>query len=92
MSLINTYNEMVKEAEVDESVNERVEILEKYASAAEEMLDAEYGENYDANDVQKLAAALIDRDLEAEEDYEKIAELDTAGRIMARAFIDELEG
>jgi lysyl-tRNA synthetase class II len=90
MSLIDTYNEMVKESEVNEELQERVEVLEKYASAAEELLENEYGDNYDANDVQKLAEALIDYDLQAEEEQEKIAELDAAGRIMARSFLDEL--
>jgi len=91
MSLIDTYNEMVKEAEVNEVVEDRLNILEKYAAAAEELLEAEYGESYEAGDVEKLASALIENDLYKEEEYEKVAELDVAGRIMARSFIDELQ-
>ncbi len=90
MSLLATYEEMKKEAEVNEELQERIEVLEKYASAAEEMLEAEYGDSYEAGDVEKLASALIDADLVAEEEAEKVAELDESGRIMAKAFIDEL--
>jgi hypothetical protein len=89
MSLIDTYNEMTKEAQVDSVVNERIEILEKYAAAAENMLENEYGQDYSAQDVHDLTTAIIDHDLAVEAEQEKVAELDEAGRVMARAFIDE---
>ncbi len=91
MSLLDTYNEMQKTAEQNAEVVEQIEVLEKYAGAAEQLLNEEYGEDYTAEDVEKLASALIDNDLVAQEEQEKIAELDAAGRIMARSFMDELK-
>ena len=52
----------------------------------------ENGEQYTEDDVIKLACAMIDHDLEVEDNMEKVAELDEAGRIMARAFLSELQG
>ena len=92
MSLLQTYENMQKTAEADEVMQDRVEVLEKYASLSEEMLEAEYGTDYNEADVEKLASALIDNDLTVEEEVEKVAELETSGRIMARAFIAELQG
>lgn len=89
MSLLDTYNEMQKEAEVTAEKIEKIEILEKYASVAEELLSSEY-DDYTAENVEKLASALIDHDMEVEEEQEKIAELDAAGRIMAKAYLDEI--
>lgn len=91
MSLLNTYEEMIKEATDFEETNERVDFLVKVAAYAEELLEAEYQEDYSAEDVEKLAGALIEMQLEHEEEVEKVAELDEAGRIMARAFMSELE-
>ena len=69
MSLLNVYNQMIQEtaaveqekiaqAQVNEVVDERLEILEKYASWADQALAAEYGEgNYTVEDVEKLYIA-----------------------------------
>ena len=70
--------------------NERVEVIEKYAALADNLLAEEYGEDYEADDVVKLAEYLIDYDVEAEEQIEKYAEYETAGRVMADAFMDQL--
>ena len=102
MNLLEVYEEMVKtateaeaaeevQAEEQATVDERVEVLAKYATAADKLLADEYGEDYGEEDVEKLAAMMIEHDVEQEEIVEKVAELDQAGRIMARAFKDELE-
>jgi hypothetical protein len=86
---------MEKEAGTEETEetslkNERVEVIEKYAALADNLLAEEYGEDYEADDVVKLAEYLIDYDVEAEEQIEKYAEYETAGRVMADAFMDQL--
>ena len=101
MSLLDTYNKM-READVEQSKTAelekeaaqlqtaRVEVLAKYAEAADKVLSTEYGDDYEEADVQKLASYLIDRDVEEEEQSEKVAEYVEAGQIMARSFIEEL--
>ena len=93
---MDTYNEMLKEAEQKELLTERVSILEKYAGLAEGLLQENYPNNYTKADVVELADQMIQHDLGVEEEQtkqaeviEKIAELDEAGRIMARSFWDE---
>jgi len=87
--------EEVKVAAVEEEENaaelERVEILTKYAEAADTLLTEEYGEDYEEDDVIKLAGYMLDYDIEQEEIMEKVAEFDQAGRIMARAHWDEIQ-
>lgn len=101
-NLLEVYENMVKTAEneavVDEAnaeesvvINERVEVLSKYAAAADQLLTDEYGEDYGEEDVEKLASMMLQHDVEQEAVTEKVAELDQAGRIMARAFKAELE-
>ena len=91
MGLLNTYETMQKEAEVQEVESQRREMLTKYASAAEELLEEEYGEEYKAEDVENLAEKLIDLDVEAAEEQQKVAEYVEAGKVMANAFIEELK-
>lgn len=102
VNLLEVYENMVKTAEkeavVEEAnaeeetvVNERVEVLAKYAAAADQLLTDEYGDDYGEEDVEKLASMMLQHDVEQEDAMEKVAELDQAGRIMARAFRDELE-
>lgn len=99
MDLLSKYEEMTKsaEAEVEEQGTEKTaeeEILSKYAELADSALAEEYGEDYTAEDVQKLAELMIDHDLyqaELEEEMEtKVAEYAQAGTIMAKAFKAEL--
>lgn len=71
--LLNVYNDMVKEAEMS-VVAEQVEILEKYASAATELLQAEFPNDYTKEDVVELADKLIQRDVELNAQNEKVAE------------------
>ena len=89
MSLLETYEEMQKVAEAEALKQERVDVIVKYASLADEALSEKYGDNYNEEDVIKVASFMIDSDLAQEEEQEKIAEYDELGRIMARAFIDE---
>jgi hypothetical protein len=70
--------------------SERMEVLAKYAEFADEALKAEYGDDYDYSDVEKLAEMLIANDLQIEEEEEKVAELVEAGQIMAQSFAEEL--
>jgi len=83
--------DVVKEAEATQEVDERVEVLAKYAEAADGLLADEYGEDYDENDVEKLATLMINYDIENEEAAEKVAEFEQAGQIMANAFAQELD-
>ena len=83
--------EQVKEAEATQEVDERVEVLAKYAEAADGLLSEEYGEDYNEEDVEKLAKLMIDYDIEQEEAAEKVAEFEQAGQIMAHAFAQELD-
>lgn len=91
---------MLKEAEQREVLTERVSILEKYAALAESELQKAFPNNFNKQDVIELADQMIQHDLGVEEEavkqsqvsedvVEKIAELDEAGRIMARSFWDE---
>lgn len=95
MDLLSVYDQMTKEAEaekqVSEEVNDQVEVLQKYASTAEEALRDEYGEDFTADDVEKLASMMIEHDLEQEYLEEKVAEYVQAGTIIAKAFKAELE-
>lgn len=98
MDLLKTYERMQKEAEAEKTAGEesqeadaRVEVLQKYASTAEEALREEYGEDFTADDVEKLASMMIEYDLEQEYLEEKVAEYVQAGTIMAKAFKEELE-
>ncbi len=88
--LLNIYESMNKQAEADAEVNQRVDVLNKYASVATELLDEKYPNNYTQDDVVKLAEALIVRDIELEESMSKVAEYVEAGKIMARSFMEEL--
>lgn len=91
MGLLDTYEAMQKEAEVQEVESQRREMLTKYASAAEELLENEYGEKYKVADVENLAEKLIELDIEATENQQKTAEYMEAGQVMARAFVKELK-
>ena len=89
--LLDIYDSMTKQAEEVAVNDERMDIIEKYASVAEELLNQEYPGEYTQEDVVKLADALIQHDVQVEESLEKIAELEDAGRVMARAFVAELQ-
>jgi len=98
MSLLERY-ELMKEAEQETQVSEeevkvaseRMEVLAKYAEAADEALKAEFGEDYSLEDVEKLAEMLIARDLEIDDEEVKVAELVEAGQVLARSFAEELQ-
>ena len=67
MSLLDVYEEMNKQAETNAEEMQRVDVLAKYAEAAEGLLQENYPENFTQDDVVKLAEALIVRDIELEE-------------------------
>jgi len=99
---MDTYNNMQKAAQENEAeaqinkeaealVHDRVGVIAKYAEAANTLLTEEYGNEYAEGDVVKLASYLIDKDIDEEENVEKVAEYIEAGQIMARSFVDELK-
>lgn len=71
--LLNVYNDMVKQAE-EAVVAEQIDLLAKYASAASELLQAEFPNNYTKEDVTELADKLIERDIAIATETEKTAE------------------
>lgn len=90
-TLLETYEGMQKQAEVDQLQQERLDVISKYAEVAEIALKENYGEGgYTNEHIVKVAQMLLDEDIEAEEQMAKVAEFDEAGRIMARSFVDEL--
>ena len=101
-NLLEIYDDMVQveqeqEADVIEKnaeaqlTTDRVEVLAKYATLADNMLGEEYGDDYKEEDVQELASYLIENDSAIEEQQEKVAEYVQLGTIMAKAFKKELE-
>jgi len=88
--LTEVHENMLKEAAANAEQQENINILVKYASYAEELLEDKFGKDYTSDDVEKLAEALIDNDLAVEAEQEKVGEYDELGRIMARGFVDEL--
>ena len=93
MSLLDTYENMVKEANQTKETeqagveDERVEVLNKYASWADQTLKSEYGEGeYTSEDVEKLATIKLNQDAEEAENREKVAEYFEAGQIMYQGF------
>ena len=89
-NLLEVYEDMLKQAEAQELVNERVEFLAKYASAAEELLQAEYPNNYEKSDIIELADRLIAHDTSVAEMQEKTASLEEQGRAMAQDYVEAL--
>jgi len=98
MGLLERY-ELMKKAEQESSVtdeemkiaSERMDVLAKYAEVADEALRAEFGDDYELTDVEKLAEMLIQNDLQIEEEEVKVAELVEAGQILAHSFAEELQ-
>jgi len=88
--LYEGYLDRVKQAEAEQANQEQVELLAKYAELAETKL-RELNQPYTSDDVLKVASFMIDTDAEFIEQQEKIAEFEEAGRILADAFVTELQ-
>ena len=88
-NLLDLHDAMIKTAADEVKKQEEVDIIVKYATEAEEEL-SKLGDDYSEEDVIKVAEFLIEQDMSSEAEYEKIAEYDALGRIMARSFKDEL--
>ena len=88
--LLETYDQLTKVAEQETEKQLQVELLQKYAEVAEETLK-EQGQKYTKDDVVKVASWMIEQDAIAAEEEEKIADFVDAGKIMAQAFISELQ-
>lgn len=107
MGLLETYELMKKaelenqEIETPEVIEEspeemklaeaQMEVLANYAQYADDALRATYGDDYEVEDVEKLAEMLLNHDLAVEEEEEKVAELVDAGKILAQSFAEELQ-
>ena len=93
MDLLTVHTEMLKQAaeqaEQSQLVEERVRVIEKYASVAKSLMNDFFPNNHTEDDVLEMADTLIQHDLQVEEQQQKVAELEEAGRIMARGFIAE---
>jgi hypothetical protein len=96
MGLLSVYESMTGDQGLDKTasapapVDERVQVLEKYAGLADQLLSEEYGNDYGREDVVKLASLLIQHDEEVTEQQEKVAELVEGGIVFARSFNQEL--
>lgn len=96
MSLLDVYNRMATEAaELEKAAaevpvnDERMEVIEKYASWAHDALVAEVGEGkFTAEDVEKVALAQMEADAEELANREKVAEFYELGQIMYQGFKD----
>lgn len=98
MSLLDTFEQMrAEEAEIEQTkvaeqqinaeTGERIELISKYASWAEEALAEELGEgNYSAEDVEKVATAKMEEDAFEIYQREKVAEAYEMGAIMYQGF------
>jgi hypothetical protein len=96
--LLKIHDEMLKKAEVEQLITNRVSLLEKYAAFATEKLQEAYPNNFTQDAVVELADQMIQHDLAVEEAevkqaelQEKVAEFDEFGRVMARGYWDELQ-
>ena len=94
--LIDRVADMEKQAAAQAQHEAEVAVLVKYASAAESLLSAEFGNDYGAADVEELAAKMIDYDLnelEKQASYEAEPEHDliSIGRIIGQGIKMELQ-
>jgi len=83
-------SETIEKNAEEQLTQDRLEVLNKYATTADNMLAEEYGNDYSEDDVTELATYLIEKDAALEEKQEKIAEQHQLGIIMAKAFKAEL--
>ena len=94
MSLYETYQEMVKQAEEEAVVTDtekaRVQVILEKTAEAEEMIKKAGITEYTNEELADVVTALINKDIEQEESTEKIAQLYDMGRIMAQGFDAEL--
>lgn len=101
MSLLETYEQQKAAIEKTAEENEEkvasaedMEILQKYAAAADDLLSQEFGEDYKEEDVVELASRMINHDAQEAEaeaiEAEKTASLEEAGRIIAKGFLAEI--
>lgn len=90
MNLLDVYDGMVKSAEEEIVLDERREMIAKYAAFATEKLSEKY-DDFTPEEVKDLTVALIEHDTSVEEAQEKVADYVQAGQIMARSYLDELD-
>lgn len=71
----------------EQVVDAQMQKIAEYAAYADELLAEEFGDDYEAEDVEKLAEMLIKHEDETAEKMEKVAEAWQTGVIMADGFI-----
>lgn len=81
---------VVEEAEKIASAEE-LELIEKYASMANDLLAKDYGKDYVDDDVVELATLLIKHDEELVQEAEKTAALEEIGKVIAKGFLAEIK-
>jgi hypothetical protein len=69
---------------------QRIQFLEKYAARAEDFLSQKFGNDYTAKDVEKVAEALINADLERAAEIERVEDLVKQARYIAKGFTEEI--
>ncbi len=69
---------------------QRIQVLEKYAARAEDLLSKKYGNEYTPEDVEKLAEALISMDVERAAEFERVEEITKQARYTAKGFAGEI--
>lgn len=97
-NLIDVYNQMASQAQPEShektaeqvAVEERMEVINKYASLADSALAKEYGTDYTEDDVVKLAELMFNHDVEYQENMEKVAEAYQLGQIIGQGFLDRV--
>jgi hypothetical protein len=67
----------------------KIEFLQKYAQYAESLLAQKF-ESFSSQEVEKLAAALIEKDVEAADQYDHVVDLVKTSQHIARGFAAEL--
>jgi hypothetical protein len=70
---------------------QRIQFLEKYAARAEDLLSQKYGNEYTPQDVEKLAEALINMDVERAAEFERVEEITKQARYTAKGFADGIK-
>lgn len=90
------FNDMLsaKEAPIEKTAEQieaeqKLEILSKYAEAAESAL-AKAGEEFNEDDVVKLASKMIEHDAQVEAEQAELAHIEKIGSAMADAFYARL--
>ena len=70
---------------------QRIQFLEKYAALAEDFLSKKLGNKYTPEDVEKLAEAMINMDVNRAAEFERVEEIIKQARYTAKGFAAEID-